>query len=254
MLNNLQSIKQDGKNYSLFAQNDLTQTLDDHAFMALMDEPVTYVREFSLITGSINAGFLLSYLLKDTVPDEWFKINADQIREKIGMTSSELRLAREKLLQLDILQNKRVIKPHSQSFYYINDKAVDGLTKSYHGVLSPLNLASVPLSLNRLQLLALAGKRGSIKSALALAAIQELLSNELLYERKEYSRWIAVTDNHLMQRTALKRTELCKAITFLIDYNIIDLKKEGFPATKRYRVSYLKLGYLTALYLKQKNK
>ena len=64
MLNNLQTIKQENKSYSLFAQNDLIETLDAHAFMALMDEPVTYVKEFSLITKNINAGFLLSYLVK----------------------------------------------------------------------------------------------------------------------------------------------------------------------------------------------
>ena len=141
MLNSLQIVKQENKSYSLFAQNDLMQTLDAHAFMALMDEPVTYVKEFSLITGSINAGFLLSHLIKETEPDEWFKLDSDQVRAEIGMTANELRLARKKLSELDILQNKRIIKPQPQSFYYINDQAVDKLIKQYHGLLSPLNLA-----------------------------------------------------------------------------------------------------------------
>ena len=254
MLNSLQTIKQENKSYSLFAQNDLMQTLDAHAFMALMDEPVTYVKEFSLITGSINAGFLLSHLIKETEPDEWFKLDSDQVRAKIGMTANELRLARKKLSELDILQNKRIIKPQPQSFYYINDQAVEKLIKQYHGLLSPLNLASIPLSINRLQLQTLAGKKSSIKSVLALAAIQDLICDEPYHEREEYSKWIAVTDEHIIQRTALTRHELSTAIKFLLDNNIIDMKKEGFPATKRYKVSYLKLGYLTALYLKHKTK
>ena len=252
MLNNLQTIKQENKSYSLFAQNDLIETLNAHAFMALMDEPVTYVKEFSLITKNINAGFLLSYLVKETEPDEWFKLDSDRIRSEIGMTANELRLARKKLSELDILQNKRIIKPQPQSFYFINDRSVDNLVKQYHGLLSPLNLASIPLSINRLQLQTLAGKRGSIKSALTLAAIQDLICDEPFYERKEYSRWIAVTDEHLIQRTALTRHELTSSIKFLLDNNIIDFKKEGFPAIKRYRVSYQKLGLLTALYWKQK--
>lgn len=247
--------RKEEQSYSLFNQADFERpALDEHAFIALLDEPVTYIKEYAKATGSINTGFLLSFLISETEPEQWFRLNSDQIRSEIGMTVNEFRLARKKLSDLKILVNKRSMLPTPISLYQINDNIVDELIKNNHVKLSVLDLASVPLGINRLQLRAISHKRGSIKAVIFMAAIQELICDEPFNERGQFSKWVEVTDRHIASRTALSRNDRDTALSYLVNKNIVEFKKEGFPVKKRYRVNYQKLGQLTADFWMKNNR
>ncbi len=233
--------------YPLFARTNNNACIDEMAFIALMDEPLTYVREYSLATGNINAGFLLSYLVSITEPEQWIKLNSDLIRQEIGLTGNEYRLARSTLLGLDILKNIRLTTPKPGSYYLINEKRVDELMVALAKP-TVLDLAAVPLSINRLQHKAIISKRGSVKAGIFLAAIQELVIDEPFNERGNFSKWVEITNDHIMKRIALSRDEFPTTQKYLLQKGIIELNTKGFPKKNRYRVSYQKLAQLTASY------
>lgn len=234
------------QDYPLSAQPGKNNAIDGIAFISLMDEPLTYVREYSLATGSINAGFLLSYLVSITEPEQWVRLNSTIIGREIGLTGNEYRNARLTLLNLHVLQNSRLTEPVAGSYYQVNENKVHELMFRV-SELKILDM-SIPLSINRLQLKAIIGKRGSIKAGLFLASIQELICDEPFNERGNSSKWVEVPNEHIMDRTALSKHEFQSAQKYLLSRSIIELNTQGYPKRKRFRINYQQLAQLTANY------
>ncbi|WP_434778490.1 hypothetical protein [Neisseria sp. Ec49-e6-T10] len=219
--------------------------LDEYAFAALFQQPIVYVKEYSKALGCNNAGFFLSYLISNTEPNQWFPLNANMIRIELGLTKAEYQSVRKKLLEQKVLKFKRSVKPVSQSLYCIDDDALDQLMLS--NTINSVDLATPPLSINKLQLQAIAKKKDSIKATLFMATIQELLSCvEQLPDREDFSKWVEVTSQYINVRTNLSRRDQEAAKSLLLKAHILEIKKEGFPAQTYYRLSYQQLAVLTA--------
>ena len=104
--------------YPLIYNSDEPRLLNEFDFIRLLDEPITYIQTYTKALKSVNAGFLLSYLVACTEPGEWFCLNGKLVKKEIGLSYDEYRLVRKKLIDLNILKNKRSA---SQSTYSIDD-------------------------------------------------------------------------------------------------------------------------------------
>ena len=226
--------------------------IGDRELAAVFDEPIIYISQYAQAVRSVTAGYLLSYLADVTRSGQWWAMSALTVQEAIGISKNQFLDARELLMDRKVLLNQRVGNNPVQSLYQLNDDVLDELMTKYAAT-QTADMVCPPLNIARLHARTLAWRRLTVKSTLLLAALQERAQFAPPAETTAESNWFDASQQFIELRTALKRAEQDTARQRLQREKFIEMRRYGFPAVSQYRISYARLGVLTAHYLSSKS-
>ena len=146
-----------------------TYAEDDTAYLAaLWDEPVVYVTQFAQALNSVTAGYFLSCYVGLYDHDEWAALNEGIVHKQTGLGRGRWYAVRDTLLAAGVLENRR---DTGVSLYRLNGERLEGMVRGKASLLLA-DIASPPISLNRLHLRTLLHFGLSFKAALYLAVVQ----------------------------------------------------------------------------------
>lgn len=120
-------------------------------FLSLLDRPIAFHRCYVTLSGSVNAGLLLSqavyWSLRTTDPDGWFYKTREEWEAETGLTRTEQETARRLLRQIDVLEEKNAGLP-KKLYFRINAAQLEelllNLVKSTEGRIPASKRAGKP--------------------------------------------------------------------------------------------------------------
>ena len=111
------------------------------------------------------------------------------------------------------------------------------------------DIASPPVSLNRLHLRTLLHFGLSFKAALYLAVVQSETPHRSLNGREAWSDWVLLPEQNVRERSFLSKAEQRRAGEALCGIGVLEYGYGGFPRMRRCRYSLNRLAALTTAYM-----
>ena len=111
------------------------------------------------------------------------------------------------------------------------------------------DIASPPVSLNRLHLRTLLHFGLSFKAALYLAVVQSETPHRSLSGRETWSDWVLLPEKNVSERSFLSKAEQRRAGEALCGIGVLEYGYGGFPRMRRCRYSLNRLAVLTTAYM-----
>lgn len=223
-----------------------TYAEDDTAYLAaLWDEPVVYVTQFAQALNSVTAGYFLSCYVSLYGHDEWVALNEDIIHKQTGLGRGRWYAVRDTLLAAGVLENRR---DTGVLLYRLNGERLEGMVRGKASLLLA-DIASPPISLNRLHLRTLLHFGLSFKAALYLAVVQSETPHRSLNGRETWSDWVLLPEKNVSERSFLSKAEQRRAGEALCGIGVLEYGYGGFPRMRRCRYSLNRLAALTTAYM-----
>lgn len=223
-----------------------TYIADDTAYLAaLWDEPVVYVTQFAQALNSVTAGYFLSCYVSLYGHDEWAALNEDIVHKQTGLRRGRWYAVRDTLLTAGVLENRR---DTGVSLYRLNGECLEGMVRGKASLLLA-DIASPPISLNRLHLRTLLHFGLSFKAALYLAVVQSETPHRSLNGRETWSDWVLLPEKNVSERSFLSKAEQRRAGEALCGIGVLEYGYGGFPRMRRCRYSLNRLAALTTAYM-----
>ena len=223
-----------------------TYIADDTAYLAaLWDEPVVYVTQFAQALNSVTAGYFLSCYVSLYGHDEWAALNEDIVHKQTGLRRGRWYAVRDTLLTAGVLENRR---DTGVSLYRLNGERLEGMVRGKASLLLA-DIASPPISLNRLHLRTLLHFGLSFKAALYLAVVQSETPHRSLNGRETWSDWVLLPEKNVSERSFLSKAEQRRAGEALCGIGVLEYGYGGFPRMRRCRYSLNRLAVLTTAYM-----
>lgn len=223
-----------------------TYIADDTAYLAaLWDEPVVYVTQFAQALNSVTAGYFLSCYVSLYGHDEWAALNEDIVHKQTGLRRGRWYAVRDTLLTAGVLENRR---DTGVSLYRLNGERLEGMVRGKASLLLA-DIASPPISLNRLHLRTLLHFGLSFKAALYLAVVQSETPHRSLNGRETWSDWVLMPEQNVRERSFLSKAEQRRAGEALCGIGVLEYGYGGFPRMRRCRYSLNRLAVLTTAYM-----
>lgn len=223
-----------------------TYAEDDTAYLAaLWDEPVVYVTQFAQALNSVTAGYFLSCYVSLYGHDEWAALNEDIVHKQTGLRRGRWYAVRDTLLAAGVLENRR---DTGVSLYRLNGERLEGMVRGKASLLLA-DIASPPISLNRLHLRTLLHFGLSFKAALYLAVVQSETPHRSLNGRETWSDWVLLPEKNVSDRSFLSKAEQRRAGEALCGIGVLEYGYGGFPRMRRCRYSLNRLAALTTAYM-----
>lgn len=223
-----------------------TYIADDTAYLAaLWDEPVVYVTQFAQALNSVTAGYFLSCYVSLYGHDEWAALNEDIVHKQTGLRRGRWYAVRDTLLTAGVLENRR---DTGVSLYRLNGERLEGMVRGKASLLLA-DIASPPISLNRLHLRTLLHFGLSFKAALYLAVVQSETPHRSLNGRETWSDWVLLPEKNVSERSFLSKAEQRRAGEALCGIGVLEYGYGGFPRMRRCRYSLNRLAALTTAYM-----
>lgn len=223
-----------------------TYIADDTAYLAaLWDEPVVYVTQFAQALNSVTAGYFLSCYVGLYDHDEWAALNEGIVHKQTGLGRSRWYAVRDTLLTAGVLENRR---DTGVSLYRLNGECLEKMVRN-NAALRLSDIASPPVSLNRLHLRTLLHFGLSFKAALYLAVVQSETPHRSLSGRETWSDWVLLPEKNVSERSFLSKAEQRRAGEALCGIGVLEYGYGGFPRMRRCRYSLNRLAVLTTAYM-----
>ena len=223
-----------------------TYAEDDTAYLAaLWDEPVVYVTQFAQALNSVTAGYFLSCYVGLYDHDEWAALNEGIVHKQTGLGRGRWYAVRDTLLAAGVLENRR---DTGVSLYRLNGERLEGMVRGKASLLLA-DIASPPISLNRLHLRTLLHFGLSFKAALYLAVVQSETPHRSLNGREAWSDWVLLPEQNVRERSFLSKAEQRRAGEALCGIGVLEYGYGGFPRMRRCRYSLNRLAVLTTAYM-----
>lgn len=223
-----------------------TYAEDDTAYLAaLWDEPVVYVTQFAQALNSVTAGYFLSCYVSLYGHDEWAALNEDIVHKQTGLGRGRWYAVRDTLLTAGVLENRR---DTGVSLYRLNGECLEKMVRN-NAALRLSDIASPPVSLNRLHLRTLLHFGLSFKAALYLAVVQSETPHRSLSGRETWSDWVLLPEKNVSERSFLSKAEQRRAGEALCGIGVLEYGYGGFPRMRRCRYSLNRLAVLTTAYM-----
>ena len=223
-----------------------TYAEDDTVYLAaLWDEPVVYVTQFAQALNSVTAGYFLSCYVSLYGHDEWAALNEDIVHKQTGLRRGRWYAVRDTLLTAGVLENRR---DTGVSLYRLNGERLEGMVRGKASLLLA-DIASPPISLNRLHLRTLLHFGLSFKAALYLAVVQSETPHRSLNGRETWSDWVLLPEKNVSERSFLSKAEQRRAGEALCGIGVLEYGYGGFPRMRRCRYSLNRLAALTTAYM-----
>lgn len=223
-----------------------TYIADDTAYLAaLWDEPVVYVTQFAQALNSVTAGYFLSCYVSLYGHDEWAALNEDIVHKQTGLRRGRWYAVRDTLLTAGVLENQR---DTGVSLYRLNGECLEKMVRN-NAALRLSDIASPPVSLNRLHLRTLLHFGLSFKAALYLAVVQSETPHRSLNGRETWSDWVLLPEKNVSERSFLSKAEQRRAGEALCGIGVLGYGYGGFPRMRRCRYSLNRLAALTTAYM-----
>ena len=223
-----------------------TYAEDDTAYLAaLWDEPVVYVTQFAQALNSVTAGYFLSCYVSLYGHDEWAALNEDIVHKQTGLGRGRWYAVRDTLLTAGVLENRR---DTGVSLYRLNGECLEKMVRN-NAALRLSDIASPPVSLNRLHLRTLLHFGLSFKAALYLAVVQSETPHRSLNGREAWSDWVLLPEQNVRERSFLSKAEQRRAGEALCGIGVLEYGYGGFPRMRRCRYSLNRLAVLTTAYM-----
>ncbi|WP_424035007.1 hypothetical protein [Neisseria bacilliformis] len=223
-----------------------TYAEDDTAYLAaLWDEPVVYVTQFAQALNSVTAGYFLSCYVGLYDHDEWAALNEGIVHKQTGLGRGRWYAVRDTLLAAGVLENRR---DTGVSLYRLNGERLEGMVRGKASLLLA-DIASPPISLNRLHLRTLLHFGLSFKAALYLAVVQSETPHRSLNGREAWSDWVLLPEQNVRERSFLSKAEQRRAGEALCGIGVLEYGYGGFPRMRRCRYSLNRLAALTTAYM-----
>ncbi|MEZ7694200.1 hypothetical protein [Neisseria sp. 27098_8_139] len=223
-----------------------TYIADDTAYLAaLWDEPVVYVTQFAQALNSVTAGYFLSCYVSLYGHDEWAALNEDIVHKQTGLGRGRWYAVRDTLLTAGVLENRR---DTGVSLYRLNGECLEKMVRN-NAALRLSDIASPPVSLNRLHLRTLLHFGLSFKAALYLAVVQSETPHRSLSGRETWSDWVLLPEKNVSERSFLSKAEQRRAGEALCGIGVLEYGYGGFPRMRRCRYSLNRLAVLTTAYM-----
>ena len=223
-----------------------TYIADDTAYLAaLWDEPVVYVTQFAQALNSVTAGYFLSCYVSLYGHDEWAALNEDIVHKQTGLGRGRWYAVRDTLLTAGVLENQR---DTGVSLYRLNGECLEKMVRN-NAALRLSDIASPPVSLNRLHLRTLLHFGLSFKAALYLAVVQSETPHRSLSGRETWSDWVLLPEKNVSERSFLSKAEQRRAGEALCGIGVLEYGYGGFPRMRRCRYSLNRLAALTTAYM-----
>ena len=223
-----------------------TYIADDTAYLAaLWDEPVVYVTQFAQALNSVTAGYFLSCYVSLYGHDEWAALNEDIVHKQTGLGRGRWYAVRDTLLTAGVLENRR---DTGVSLYRLNGECLEKMVRN-NAALRLSDIASPPVSLNRLNLRTLLHVGLSFKAALYLAVVQSETPHRSLSGRETWSDWVLLPEKNVSERSFLSKAEQRRAGEALCGIGVLEYGYGGFPRMRRCRYSLNRLAVLTTAYM-----
>ena len=223
-----------------------TYIADDTAYLAaLWDEPVVYVTQFAQALNSVTAGYFLSCYVGLYDHDEWAALNEGIVHKQTGLGRGRWYAVRDTLLTAGVLENRR---DTGVSLYRLNGECLEKMVRN-NAALRLSDIASPPVSLNRLHLRTLLHFGLSFKAALYLAVVQSGTPHRSLSGRETWSDWVLLPEKNVSERSFLSKAEQRRAGEALCGIGVLEYGYGGFPRMRRCRYSLNRLAVLTTAYM-----
>ena len=223
-----------------------TYIADDTAYLAaLWDEPVVYVTQFAQALNSVTAGYFLSCYVGLYDHDEWAALNEGIVHKQTGLGRGRWYAVRDTLLTAGVLENQR---DTGVSLYRLNGECLEKMVRN-NAALRLSDIASPPVSLNRLHLRTLLHFGLSFKAALYLAVVQSETPHRSLSGRETWSDWVLLPEKNVSERSFLSKAEQRRAGEALCGIGVLEYGYGGFPRMRRCRYSLNRLAVLTTAYM-----
>lgn len=223
-----------------------TYIADDTAYLAaLWDEPVVYVTQFAQALNSVTAGYFLSCYVGLYDHDEWAALNEGIVHKQTGLGRGRWYAVRDTLLTAGVLENRR---DTGVSLYRLNGECLEKMVRN-NAALRLSDIASPPVSLNRLHLRTLLHFGLSFKAALYLAVVQSETPHRSLSGRETWSDWVLLPEKNVSERSFLSKAEQRRAGEALCGIGVLEYGYGGFPRMRRCRYSLNRLAVLTTAYM-----
>ena len=223
-----------------------TYIADDTAYLAaLWDEPVVYVTQFAQALNSVTAGYFLSCYVGLYDHDEWAALNEGIVHKQTGLGRGRWYAVRDTLLTAGVLENRR---DTGVSLYRLNGECLEKMVRN-NAALRLSDIASPPVSLNRLHLRTLLHFGLSFKAALYLAVVQSETPHRSLSGRETWSDWVLLPEKNVSARSFLSKAEQRRAGEALCGIGVLEYGYGGFPRMRRCRYSLNRLAVLTTAYM-----
>lgn len=223
-----------------------TYIADDTAYLAaLWDEPVVYVTQFAQALNSVTAGYFLSCYVGLYDHDEWAALNEGIVHKQTGLGRGRWYAVRDTLLAAGVLENRR---DTGVLLYRLNGERLEGMVRGKASLLLA-DIASPPISLNRLHLRTLLHFGLSFKAALYLAVVQSETPHRSLNGRETWSDWVLLPEKNVSERSFLSKAEQRRAGEALCGIGVLEYGYGGFPRMRRCRYSLNRLAALTTAYM-----
>lgn len=223
-----------------------TYIADDTAYLAaLWDEPVVYVTQFAQALNSVTAGYFLSCYVGLYDHDEWAALNEGIVHKQTGLGRGRWYAVRDTLLTAGVLENRR---DTGVSLYRLNRECLEKMVRN-NAALRLSDIASPPVSLNRLHLRTLLHFGLSFKAALYLAVVQSETPHRSLSGRETWSDWVLLPEKNVSERSFLSKAEQLRAGEALCGIGVLEYGYGGFPRMRRCRYSLNRLAVLTTAYM-----
>ena len=223
-----------------------TYIADDTAYLAaLWDEPVVYVTQFAQALNSVTAGYFLSCYVGLYDHDEWAALNEGIVHKQTGLGRGRWYAVRDTLLTAGVLENQR---DTGVSLYRLNGECLEKMVRN-NAALRLSDIASPPVSLNRLHLRTLLHFGLSFKAALYLAVVQSGTPHRSLSGRETWSDWVLLPEKNVSERSFLSKAEQRRAGEALCGIGVLEYGYGGFPRMRRCRYSLNRLAVLTTAYM-----
>ena len=223
-----------------------TYIADDTAYLAaLWDEPVVYVTQFAQALNSVTAGYFLSCYVGLYDHDEWAALNEGIVHKQTGLGRGRWYAVRDTLLTAGVLENRR---DTGVSLYRLNGECLEKMVRN-NAALRLSDIASPPVSLNRLHLRTLLHFGLSFKAALYLAVVQSETPHRSLNGRETWSDWVLLPEKNVSERSFLSKAEQRRAGEALCGIGVLEYGYGGFPRMRRCRYSLNRLAVLTTAYM-----
>ena len=223
-----------------------TYIADDTAYLAaLWDDPVVYVTQFAQALNSVTAGYFLSCYVGLYDHDEWAALNEGIVHKQTGLGRGRWYAVRDTLLTAGVLENRR---DTGVSLYRLNGECLEKMVRN-NAALRLSDIASPPVSLNRLHLRTLLHFGLSFKAALYLAVVQSETPHRSLSGRETWSDWVLLPEKNVSERSFLSKAEQRRAGEALCGIGVLEYGYGGFPRMRRCRYSLNRLAVLTTAYM-----
>ena len=227
----------------------ISDTTVPYALAALYQEPFQYQKNYAEITGSIPAGWFLSWFGDICPPYEEMVLSNDDICHTLCFTNAQWTKVRSLLIKQEILKYRTEKK---QTFFSLNDDKVEWLLRhrprdEKEDIIN--TLFPFILGVNRLHCAALTALGVSLNAVILLAWLIDTLPAKPLNEREPVSTPILIEYKNITADTFLSKRQIANALTELSKINIVNTQENQDDKEKYSTIYFNVLGNIAEKYI-----